>query len=85
MESQMLHGADDYYNMGVVKYFYKCYHEAVEYFSMAIKLEPNDADIYFSRGVTNLNLNQKHEALMDLLKAIELGENVPQKLIDECD
>jgi len=85
MGSQMIRGADDYYNMGVEKYFYKCYQGAVEDFSMAIKLEPNDSDIYFSRGVTNLNLNQKPEALMDLLKAIELGENVPQKLIDECE
>jgi len=85
MESQMIRQADDYYNMGVEKYFYKCYQGAVEDFSMAIKLDPDDSDIYFSRAVANLVLNQKHEALMDLLKAIELGENVPQKLIDECE
>ena len=84
MDTQMIRSADDYYNMGVEKYFYKRYQGAVEDFSMAIKLVPDDSDIYFSRGVAKLVFNQKRAALTDLLKAIELGEVVPQKLIDEC-
>ena len=85
MGSQMIRGADDYYNMGVEKYFYKWYHCAVEDFSMAIKLNPDDSDIYFSRGVVNLVLNQKHEALVDFIKAKDLGEIVPQEFLDECE
>ena len=85
MESQMIRGADDYYNMGVEKYFYKCYQGAVEDFSMAIKLVPDDSDIYFCRGVANLVLHQRHEAHADLLKAKDLGEIVPRQLIDECE
>lgn len=48
------------------------YVHAVEYFSEAIKLSPNSADLYSWRGVVLFHLNKKYEALTDMNKAVEL-------------
>ena len=48
------------------------YEGAIEAYTMAIRLCPNNASIYDSRGVVYLRKNQDTKALADLNKAIEL-------------
>ena len=84
MDSQKFHTVNDYYNMGVEQYYLKCYQGAVDNFTLAIDLAPDDSDIYFSRGLAKLLLHQNKEALVDFVKAMEYGEIIPQKYLDEC-
>ena len=84
LELQTLHNADEYYNMGVEQYYHKRYQGAIDNFTRAIELVPNDSDMFFSRGLAKLLLHQNKEALDDFLKAMELGEIIPTKYLDEC-
>jgi tetratricopeptide (TPR) repeat protein len=45
-------------------------------FSTAIKLNPNDADAYFNRGIALGELKQHEEAMADYKKAISLDPHL---------
>ena len=46
--------------------------EAIEAFSKALKIDPDNADIFSDRGVAHLHNMDKHKCFADLNKAIEL-------------
>lgn len=47
-------------------------HKAILYLGNAIKIEPNDAEIYYNRGVAYENLGQYQPAIKDYNQAISL-------------
>ena len=47
-------------------------HKAILYLSNAIKIQPNDAEIYYNRGVAYENLGQYQPAIKDYNQAISL-------------
>ena len=62
-----------HYSRGVVKYNSGQYKEAIIDFNNAIKLKPDSAEAYYSRGNTRNKLNQdEREEIIDFTKAIEL-------------
>lgn len=65
--------AQDYLESGQTKFKAKKYKEAILDYNQAIKLNPNDANIYYHRsGAEGFSRNYK-DALRDLNKAIELN------------
>jgi tetratricopeptide (TPR) repeat protein len=48
-------------------------HKAIVYLSNAIKLQPNDAEIYYNRGVAFANLGQYQTAIKDYNQTISLN------------
>jgi tetratricopeptide (TPR) repeat protein len=54
------------------------YHEAVTYFSSAIKLDPNYSEYYNERGNIYFKMGRLNEALSDYLKASELSPPYPE-------
>jgi tetratricopeptide (TPR) repeat protein len=51
------------------------YQEAISQFTQAIKLEPNFAVVYISRGVSYYNLRDNSNAIADYDVAIDLDPN----------
>lgn len=51
---------------------------AIEYLSNAIKLDPQNAALYFNRGVAYNNFGKKKLAINDYNKAIKLNPNFAQ-------
>ncbi|HKC66842.1 MAG TPA: tetratricopeptide repeat protein [Bacteroidia bacterium] len=49
------------------------YRKAINYFTKAIKLNPNYADAYFERGQCMYSMSKKREAIEDYTKAIKLN------------
>ena len=47
-------------------------------YDQAIKLNPNHADAYYSRGYVNYNLGYQEEAIADFDQAIKLNPNLVQ-------
>ena len=62
----------DYLDQGNLKLYAKDYKGAAEKFSMAIKINPNDADAYVFRGQARIYLLQYKDAIDDFNKAIDL-------------
>ena len=60
------------------------YHGAIADFSKAIELNASDASAYYSRGLAYLGQGQKALAKEGLLKAMELGYQVPREALDMC-
>lgn len=48
-------------------------HKAILYLTNAVKLQPNDAEIYYNRGVAYENLGQYQPAIKDYNQAISLN------------
>jgi tetratricopeptide (TPR) repeat protein len=46
----------------------------------AIRLDPSDADLYFRRGRTNINLHRYSDAIADFTRALEHSANDPTYL-----
>ena len=49
------------------------YDKALEDYTQAIDLTPNDPDVYFNRGLTYYNTHRYQEALSDFTRVIELN------------
>jgi tetratricopeptide (TPR) repeat protein len=67
--------ATDWFNKAITLSDGKKYtdpHKAIVYLSNAIKLQPNDAEIYYNRGVAYDNLGQYQSAIKDYNQAIQL-------------
>ncbi len=62
-----------YVNFGVLLLNQKKPAEAWSYFDQAVKVGPADADSYFYRGLTAVQLKKKAEAKADLEKYLELA------------
>ena len=61
------------YDLGTVYALLKDYTRAKEYYDRATKLNSKIAEVYYNRGLTEMVLNHKSEALRDLGIAGELG------------
>jgi tetratricopeptide (TPR) repeat protein len=58
-----------YHNIGNSKYLLKDYKGAIIDFSKYIEHKPEFATAYYKRGICKININQKNEGKLDLLRA----------------
>lgn len=65
----------DYIRRGNRAFDEGCQKEAMEEYSKAIELAPNDAVAYYNRGIVYKSLGQHEKAIKDYDKAIELAPN----------
>jgi tetratricopeptide (TPR) repeat protein len=65
--------ADEYFNRAFDKANLEDDRGAIDDYSKAIELNPNDTMAYYNRGISKLILGQKDEGCVDLSKAGELG------------
>lgn len=64
-----------YYTCGFIHHILEQYMKAIEDFSRAIELDPNDYIAYHDRGIAYSKLNQHERAIADLSRTIELNPN----------
>lgn len=80
---------EKYKKLSTKGYFYYCYKGtfkiklgdnkgAIEDFTKAIELNPNDAEAYGNRGIAKVNLRDNIGAIKDFTKAIELNPNAKE-------
>jgi tetratricopeptide (TPR) repeat protein len=62
-----------YVNLGILLLNKKKAEDAWEYFDKAVKLAPAEADTYYYRGLTEMQLKKKPEARADFQKYLELA------------
>lgn len=62
-----------YNGIGVVYYYKGEYQQAINYYSQAIAIDANDAQVYYNRSVCYSNLGNKPQALADALEAQRRG------------
>lgn len=67
--------ATDYYYKANSKLELEDYQGAIDDYNKAIELSPNDAVVYFNRGLAKDFLHDYHGAIRDYNKAIELDPN----------
>jgi tetratricopeptide (TPR) repeat protein len=75
LEKRIVNGqksADNYYRLGIEYDLKDEYNKAIEYFTKAIKLEPNKALYYNRRGFSYYELKEHEKSIADHSKAIEL-------------
>lgn len=65
--------ADDYFNQGMDAFNAGDYQGAIEAYTQAIRLDPNDAASYNNRGTSYFNLRQYEQARMDYAAAIAVN------------
>ena len=68
--------AEDYFNRGMAYYEQDNYDQAIEAFTQAITLDPNDADAYFYRGIAYGAKEDNDRAIADFTQAIRLDPNL---------
>lgn len=66
--------------LGSVCYRIALYKEAVEYLTLAIRLQPDYASAYYNRALARFQLKQGLDACHDLRQATDLGASVPQQV-----
>ena len=69
-----------------IAYYYSnndFYHKAIEKWQEIIDLNPNSGEAYFRYGMSCIRLEQIDLALMHLRKALSLGYDDAQELLDE--
>lgn len=62
-----------HYNLGMLRAIQKDYQGAIDHFSEAINANPEFAEAWFNRGLTNIYLENDSTGTLDLSKAGELG------------
>lgn len=67
----------NYFDKGKSAYKDENYVQAVELFSKALDADPDNAYIYYERGISYFHLNKKSLALVDFDKAAELQPENP--------
>ena len=68
--------ATQYFNQGIHIYEQGNYQGAINAFTKALKMAPNDAESYYIRGLAKVDLEDHQGAIADFTKAIE---NNPQE------
>ncbi len=61
-----------YKDLGQYAFENKQYQDAIENFTEAIVINPNDAEVYYNRGMGYVSIEENENAFQDLNKAIEL-------------
>ena len=67
--------ASDYSERGSRAHQRNEYETALADYNMAIQLDPDDAQVYFNRGLVRIELKEYPDALVDFNKAIDLNPN----------
>jgi len=62
-------------NLGIQHFNDNDFEGALGYFDKAVKENPNMADVYYYRGLTNLNLSHNEQAKADFAKLLEIDPN----------
>ena len=75
--------AEDYAESGESKLELKDYKGAILDFNKAIELAPNNANVYYNRGLAKISLGQKDSGCLDLSKAGEMGYSEAYDYIKE--
>jgi tetratricopeptide (TPR) repeat protein len=69
----------------IKKYTFGDYRGAIDEYSLAIEMDPNDSRMYFLRGCVKKKINDLHGALADFTKAIELNpDDVDYHILRGC-
>jgi tetratricopeptide (TPR) repeat protein len=71
-----------YYNRGRTYAATRTYRYAEKDFSMALDLDPLDPDIWFAKGLTDLELGYMDTACFDFRKALRYGKYEARKYLD---
>jgi protein O-mannosyl-transferase len=64
-------------NKATIYFYLDQYEKAVHSFDAAIEQEPYNADLYFQRGMSKLEIKEYREALKDVEKAFSLNKEQP--------
>ena len=67
--------ADEYYYRGLEKGVYGDFRGAIQDFTKAIDINPNDANAYYYRGLAKSDLDDFRGAIQDFTKAIDIDPN----------
>ncbi|MCL1471084.1 tetratricopeptide repeat protein [Argonema antarcticum] len=70
--SQLIFTAEDYVKQGDAFFFDGRYDDALAYYDKALKIKPEDADIWFLRAYLLQKMNRYEEAIADYDKTIEI-------------
>ena len=71
-----------YYNRGRTYAATRTYRYAEKDFSMALDLDPRDPEIWFAKGLTDLELGNTYTACFDFRKAFQYGKYEARDYID---
>ena len=64
-----------HYNLANVYFDTRQFAQAVDYYTSAIKINPNDSDIYSNRGTCYIQISQRKLAYNDFKKALSMNPN----------
>lgn len=76
--------ADDFYNRGIEEYINKDYKEAVENFTQAIRLNPDESTIYTFRSGAYIYLEEYSEAIADATQALTINPDDATAYNNRC-
>ena len=76
-------GADAYFNRGVLKVtFGGHWQEAIDDFNIALKINPNYAEVYMMRGISKAALGNKQGAVDDYNLALKIKPNLAEAYLN---
>ena len=75
---------EPYFFKGNIYYSQRKYHEAINCYSIAIKLNPTYKDAYYNRGLVYQSINIRDSACLDWKKAAELGKGDMYEKLRSC-
>lgn len=78
IDESVIKDATPYLNIGISLYNANQAKEAQAYFDKAVTLFPAEADGYYYRGLTHLQLGNNDAAKADMTKFVELAPNAPE-------
>jgi Flp pilus assembly protein TadD len=70
---------DSHYKKAVKHYESGKFDEAIYWFTMAVSIDQNDADLFSERGVAHFHLGKLNEALADMNRARDIEPNNPYR------
>ena len=72
-----------YDNRALAKAHLMDYTGAIDDYSVSLNLYPDDANIFYQRGLLKALINDNFDACRDFKKALDLGHEKAQEKIDE--
>jgi tetratricopeptide (TPR) repeat protein len=77
--------SSDFFLRGNAKWKEKEYHEAIKWYSEAVKKRPDFSDAYYNRGLVYQILEKNEEALVDFSKAFALDDKFAPALFKKAE